>query len=266
VRENALKRLWQGGGAAVNGWLTIPSSFSAEVMAHAGWDSVTIDMQHGVVDYQAAVTMLQAISTTSAVPLVRVPWNDPSAIMKALDAGAYGVICPMVNSREEAERMVQACRYPPLGYRSSGPVRATLYAGADYQLHANETVLPFAMIETRTALDRLDEILSTPGLEALYVGPADLSFSLTGRYGFDHPEGSALFEAIKHILAAAKRHGVVAGIHTGSPSYAAKMIELGFQLVSITSDSKLLADAARAAVEAARSGGKASMGASSGPY
>ncbi|TAM56399.1 2,4-dihydroxyhept-2-ene-1,7-dioic acid aldolase [bacterium] len=268
MRANGLRDLWQSGEAAINGWLAIPSSFSAEVMAHAGWNSLTVDMQHGCVDYQTAVTLLQAISTTPTVPLVRVPWNDPGIIMKSLDAGAYGVICPMVNSRADAERFVQACRYPPQGYRSSGPIRASLYGGSDYQLHANQTVLAFAMIETKEALERADEILSTPGLDAVYIGPADLSFSLTGRFGFDHAEGTVQFQAVERILAAAKRNGVAAGIHTGSPNYAAKMIALGFNLVTINSDAKLLDAAARAAVAQARAGGgevSATVSASS-PY
>ena len=101
-------------------------------MAHQGWDSLTIDLQHGVVDYQTAVGMLQAISTTAVVPMVRVPWLDPGIVMKMLDAGSYGVICPMINNRDEAETFVRACRYPPRGSRSMGPIRATLYAGDDY--------------------------------------------------------------------------------------------------------------------------------------
>ncbi|MDE2572846.1 MAG: 2,4-dihydroxyhept-2-ene-1,7-dioic acid aldolase [bacterium] len=250
MRENGLRRLWSNGDAAINGWLTLPSSFSAEIMAHAGWNSITIDMQHGLIDYQTAVHMLQAISTTEITPLARVPWNDPGIIMKTLDAGAMGVICPMINSREEAEPLVQACRYPPKGQRSSGPIRASLYCGSDYQVHANDSVIVFAMIETKAAVDRLDDILSTPGLDAIYIGPADLSFSLTGRFGFDHAEGTVQFDAIKAILAAAKRHGVVAGIHTGSPEYAAKMIGMGFALATINSDAKLLEEAARAAVAA----------------
>jgi len=157
MRENPLRRIWAEGRAAVNGWLAIPSSFSAETMAHQGWDSLTVDMQHGVVDYQTAVTMLAAISTTDVTPLVRVPWLDPGIIMKMLDAGAYGVICPMVNTVADAETLVGACRYPPAGRRSFGPIRALLYAGADYPKHANETVIAFAMIETQEALDNLDQ-------------------------------------------------------------------------------------------------------------
>jgi len=148
VRENALKKLWAQGGAAVNGWLSIPSAFSAEVMAHQGFDSLVIDMQHGVVDYQAAANMLAAISTTPVVPMARIPWNDPAHVMKILDAGAYGVICPMINNRAEAEALVRASKYPPKGYRSFGPVRASIYAGADYAEHANDQLIVMPMIET----------------------------------------------------------------------------------------------------------------------
>ena len=169
MRENKLRRIWKEGGAAINGWLAIPNGFSAETMAHQGWDSLTIDLQHGVVDYQAMVGMLQAISTTDTVPVVRVPWLEPGILMKALDAGAYGVICPMVNSREDAERLVAWTHYAPRGMRSFGPVRAQLYGGADYPKEANDTIVVFAMIETAAALDRIDDILSVPGLDAIYM-------------------------------------------------------------------------------------------------
>ena len=252
VHENALKKIWSEGGAAINGWLGLPSSFSAEIMAHAGWNSLTIDMQHGLIDYQTAVHMLQGLSSTDVTPLVRVPWNDPGIIMKMLDAGALGVICPMINSRAEAERLVQACRYAPRGQRSFGPVRAAVHYGADYSKNADDAVVVFAMIETKMALDALDEILGTPELDAIYIGPSDLSGSLTGKFGFDHAEGTVQFEAIEHILAAAKRHNIVPGIHTASPQYAAKMIALGFQFVTVASDTKLLEAGARAAVDAMR--------------
>src|SRR5271167_1423099 len=139
MRENRIRTIWKAGGAVVNGWLAIPTAFSAETMAHQGWDSLTIDMQHGVVDYQAAVNMLTAISTTSTVPVVRVPWLEPGILMKTLDAGAYAVICPMVNTRADAEMLVAATHYPPHGTRSFGQARAQLYGGPDYLEHANET-------------------------------------------------------------------------------------------------------------------------------
>jgi len=253
MRDNRIRALWSAGGAALNGWLAIPNSFSAETMAHQGWDSLTIDMQHGVVDYQAALGMLTAISTTAVVPVVRVPWLDPGIIMKMLDAGAYGVICPMVNTREDAEKLVAATRYPPLGSRSFGPIRALLYAGADYPTQANASVIAFAMIETRQALDNLDQILSVPGLDAVYIGPADLSLALGCTPKFDQDEQPVL-EAIEHILTRAKAHGVVAGIHNATPEYALKMIAKGFQFVTVGSDARLMAAGAQQAVSKLRAG------------
>jgi 4-hydroxy-2-oxoheptanedioate aldolase len=245
MRENRVRTLWAEGRAAINGWLAIPDGFSAETMAHAGWDSLTIDMQHGVVDYQAAVRMLTAISTTGTVPMVRVPWLDPGIIMKMLDAGAYGIICPMVNTRSDAECFAAAMRYPPLGHRSFGPIRALLHAGPDYPTRANDTVIAMAMIETREALDNLDAILSVDGLDAIYIGPADLSLALGCAPRFDQDE-PVVVEAIEHILARATERGVVACIHNGTAGYARRMVEKGFRLVTIASDARLMAAGAAA--------------------
>jgi 4-hydroxy-2-oxoheptanedioate aldolase len=240
VRENTLKAIWARDEAVVNGWLSIPSSFSAEVMAHQGFDSLTIDMQHGVVDYQVAVTMLQAISTTPVIPLARVPWNDPGLIMKILDAGVYGVICPMINTRAQAEALVRASKYPPLGYRSFGPVRASLYAGADYGERANADVLVIPMIETREAVENLDDILGVPGIDAVYVGPADLSLSLGCTPRLDQTDPPVV-DAQRKIAAACRRHGVMAGLHTGAIAYAQKMIAEGYRFVTLASDSRFMA-------------------------
>src|SRR6476646_11813195 len=219
MRENKPRRVWKSGGAAVNGWLAIPNSFSAETMAQQGWDSLTVDLQHGVVDYQPMVGMLQAISTTDTVPVVRVPWLEAGALMKALDAGAYGVICPMVNTREDAQKLVAWTHYAPRGTRSFGPVRALLYSGADYPQHANDTIVTFAMIETAQALDNLDAIMSVEGLDAVYIGPSDLSISLGCRPTMDDLEPKAQ-QAVDHVLARAKAHGLVAGIHNTGPDAA----------------------------------------------
>ena len=243
MRENRLRKIWREGGTAVNGWLHVPSSFSAEVMAHVGWDSLTIDMQHGPVDYASLVPMLQAISTTDTVPVVRVPWHDPGLIMRVLDAGSYAVICPMINTSEEAEAFVGACRYPPEGYRSYGLYRATLYGGEDYTDHANETVVTMAMIETQQALDNLEEILGVRGLDAVFVGPSDLGQSLGHGPGMDRGEPEVV-EAIERILAAAHEHDLATGIFTGTPEYASRMVEKGFQFVTISSDARLMASAA----------------------
>ncbi|MFA6021847.1 MAG: aldolase/citrate lyase family protein, partial [Rhodospirillales bacterium] len=240
MRDNRLRKIWAAGGAAVNGWLAIPHAFSAETMAHQGWDSLTIDIQHGVVDYQAAVNMLTAISTTGTVPVVRVPWLDPGILMKALDAGAYAVICPMVNTAEDAEKLVAATHYPPLGTRSFGPIRALLYGGPDYPQYANDTIVAYAMIETRQGLDNLEQILKVPGLDAVYIGPSDLSLALGCKPTFDDVEKPAA-EAIDYILAKAKEHGVIAGIHNGTPEFALARIRKGFQFVTISSDARLMA-------------------------
>ena len=250
MRPNRLREIWQGGGAAVNGWLAIANSFSAETMAHQGWDSLTIDLQHGVVDYQAMVPMLQAISTTATVPVVRVPWLEPGILMKALDAGAYGVICPMVNSREDAQKLVAYTHYAPRGTRSFGPVRALLYSGADYPQHANDTIVSFAMIETAAALDKLDDILSVEGLDAIYIGPS-LALGCTPTFDDLDPKAA---EAVDHILARAKHHGVVAGIHNGTPEAALKRIAKGFQFVTVSSDARLMAAGAQQVMAKMRAG------------
>ena len=253
MRENRLRTLWAAGQAAVNGWLAIPNGFAAEVMAHQGWDSLTVDMQHGVIDYAAMVSMLQAISTTPTVPIVRVPWLEPGILMKALDAGAYGVICPMVNTREDAQRLVAYTNYAPRGTRSFGPVRAQLYGGADYAAAANDTVVRFAMIETAQALDNLDAILSVEGLDAIYIGPSDLSLSLGCRPVFDDVDPKVA-QAIAHIAERAGAHGVVAGVHNGRPDVARARIGLGFRFVTLGSDARLLAAGSQELLTPMRSG------------
>jgi len=257
VRKNTLKEIWARGGVVLNGWCSIPSSFSAEIMAHQGFDSITIDMQHGLIDYQVATTMLQAISTTSVIPLTRVPWNDPGRLMKILDAGSYGVICPMINTAEDAAALVGACKYPPRGFRSFGPIRAKYYAGGatggggDYHQFADEETLVIPQIETRQAIENLEEILQVPGIGAIYVGPSDLSMALgkEPRTGQSDPE---VIEAKQTIVDTAKRHGIPAGLHTNSVKVALESIEQGYQLASLKSDDRFLMSRAKAEVAAMR--------------
>jgi 4-hydroxy-2-oxoheptanedioate aldolase len=265
LRENKIRSMWQKGESVINGWLVIPSSWSAELMAQQGWDSLTIDAQHGILDYQMAVTMLQAISTTDVTPLVRVPWNEPGIIMKMLDAGAYGIICPMINTQADCEAFVGACRYYPQGYRSLGPTRATIYAGADYADHANDTVITMAMIETAEAVENIDTILSVPGLDAIYVGPADLSTTLGGKERADLTEPH-LVAALDKIVAACRQHNIIAGIHTISTDYAQYIIEKGYRFVTLASDNYFLATAAQAAIKAMRSRKNAPQGRQATPY
>ena len=249
MRKNKLKQMFKDNKPVINGWLQIPHSFSAEVMAKQGWDSLTIDLQHGVVDYPSALQMFQAISTTETVPMARLNWNDPGQVMKILDAGCYGVICPMVSNRNEAENFVQACQYPPKGYRSFGPIRASIYGGGDYAKHANQEILKLAMIETKEALEKLDEILDTPNLDGVYIGPADLSLAVGEEPGFDKPENTKAYKEILRILEAAKKRNLLAGLHNGTAKYAQKMINKGFNLVTVGSDSRYLAAGAKSDLE-----------------
>ncbi len=252
--QNPLKQLWAEGKSAVNGWIAIPSVLSAEVMARAGWDSLTIDMQHGTADYADLLTMLPVIGQTGTAALVRVPWNRPEHIMRALDAGAIGIIAPMIESAADTRAFVDACLYAPEGARSFGPVRARLAYGDSYAAEANANVLAIAMIETREAVDQLDDILQMPGLGGIYIGPADLSLVCGFPPGFDREEPEML-DLIAHILARAKVFGIPACIHCGSPAYARRMQDIGFSLVTIGSDARFLEAGANAALGKIRSGG-----------
>jgi 4-hydroxy-2-oxoheptanedioate aldolase len=246
MTSNALKQRWSEGRPTLNGWLSIGNAFTAEIMAAQGYDSLTVDVQHGALDYRDMLAMFQAMRASGVVPMARVPWLEPGAIMKALDAGAYGVICPMVNSAEDAARFVSYLRYPPLGQRSYGPTRVSVAAGPDYAAGANANSLALAMIETKAAMENLDAIAATPGLDGLYIGPVDLTLSLSdGRLapGFDREEPE-IVAAIRRILAAAKANGLRAGLHCGTPDYAARAIGWGFDMVTVSGDTRLLAGAA----------------------
>jgi 4-hydroxy-2-oxoheptanedioate aldolase len=251
--RNKLKETWAKGSPTINGWLSIGNPFTAEIMAAQGYDSVTIDIQHGALDYSAALTMLQAVKASGAVPMVRVPWLDAGSIMKALDAGALGIICPMINSRAEAERFVSYTRYPPLGQRSFGPTRAAI-AMPGYGLKMNDEVLALAMIETADGMRNLDEIAATPGLDGIYVGPSDLTLGTQeGRLppGFDREEDE-MIALIRRIANVCNANGIKACLHCGTPAYAARAIEWGYHLTTVAGDSRLLAAAASASVAAWR--------------
>ena len=245
MRPNKVKQMMKDGKPVINGWCSIPSTVSVEAMAHQGWDSLTIDMQHGLVDYSNALPMLQTMSATDVTPLARVNWNEPGQIMKILDAGCYGIICPMISNANEAEKFVNACLYPPEGYRSFGPIRGLIYGGSDYAEQANDELLKFAMIETKESLEKLDEIMSTPGLDGIYIGPADLSLAIGEQPGFDRSENSKAYSAILRILEHAKKNNIFAGIHNGSAEYAKKMIDKGFNFVTIGSDLRALSSGSK---------------------
>jgi 4-hydroxy-2-oxoheptanedioate aldolase len=251
VIKNKLKTLWAEGQPTLNGWLSIGNPFTAEIMAAQGYDSICIDVQHGALDYGDVLPMFQAMRASGAVLLARVPWLEPGIVMKMLDAGAYGVVCPMVNTAEQAAEFVSYLRYPPLGQRSFGPTRANFSAGANYAAEANGEILSFAMVETAEAMSNLDAIAATPGLDGICVGPADLSFSLSqGRLtpAFDREEPE-MIAALQQIVAACKKHGIRAALHCGTAEYAARAIAWGFDMTTVSGDSRLLAGAAQASVQ-----------------
>ena len=248
--KNALKQKWADGQKTMNGWLSIGSPFTTEIMAAAGFDSLTVDVQHGFLDYSEARGMLQAMRASGVTPIARAPWREPGIIMKLLDAGAYGIICPMVNTPEEAADLVAMVRYPPRGYRSFGPTRANFAAGPNYASEANDEIVVFAMIETAEAVRNVDAICATPGLDGIYIGPADLTLGVTnGRLpaGQDREEPE-MIEAIQSVLAAAKKAGIRAAMHCGTPAYAARAAGWGFDMMTMAADVALLSQSARAAV------------------
>lgn len=253
MRANKVKELWHQDKPAIAGWLSSADTYVAEVMANAGFDALVLDMQHGMgIGVDRAVACLQAISTTDTVPLVRVPWNEPAYTQYVLDAGAYGVIIPLVGNAEEAAKASGACRYPPLGYRSIGPNRVNLYAGGDYYLHANEEIICLIMIEHIDAVAQLEEIAAVPGIDGFYVGPADLAVSM----GLPPGQGSAdprHAEACQRVLEVAKARGLVAGIHCTRPEDAARRFGQGFRFCPIGADMGFIGAGARSALESCKS-------------
>lgn len=248
---NPLKAAWARGGSVLGGWAALGSPLAAEMLARSGFDYVCVDNQHGINDYLGTVGLLQAIDCGDTTPLVRVPWNEPGIIGKMLDAGADGVIIPMVNSVAEAEAAVAACRYAPAGARSYGPARAGL-RDPDYFATADDRVACIPMIETVAAVAAVDDIVAVAGVDAVYVGPADLSVSL-GLPPGNNDDAPVFVEALEAIVAACARHGVAAGIHA-TTALTERRLEMGFRMVTVTSDSVAMRDGLRAAMTVGRSG------------
>lgn len=247
-----LRDIWAGGGTALGAWLSIPSPESAEVVARAGYDYVCIDMQHGLADYQTALRMLQVIGLGDATPVVRVPWNEPGIIGRALDAGAMAIIIPMVNDVAAAASAVAACRYAPAGSRSFGPTRAAMQEGRGYFDVANSEVACIPMIETQEAMGNLDDILTVEGVDAVYVGPADLSVS-HGLPPGNNDDEPVFADALTGIVEACGRSGVVPGIH-GTPGLAGRRRDAGFRMITVSTDMVALGGALRKELQQAREG------------
>ena len=251
MRTNKALAAWRRGERTLGGWLSLSNVHTAETMASLGFDWLCIDLQHGLLDCKDLHHMLPAISTTDTTPLVRVPWNEPYEIMKALDAGAYGVIVPMINNRAEAQQAVAACRYPPAGQRSFGPIRAALYGGKGYAQRANAEIACVAMIETAEGIEKVEEIVATPGLDGIYIGPSDLALGLGLAPTGDNADPTHA-ETVALIQTTCRKHGVAIGIHTSSQAFTRRYLDMGFNLVTITSDLRAMLRAAGEDLAAAR--------------
>jgi 4-hydroxy-2-oxoheptanedioate aldolase len=252
MRPNRVAELLAGNGLVVNAWVASGNPYVAEVLGHCGYDAVTIDLQHGMFGVDTAVSCLQAVSATPAVPLVRCRSNNAEDIGHLLDAGAYGVICPSIDDAAAAAAFVAACRYPPVGRRSFGPARGLLYGGADYLHRANDMVITVAMVESPTALEHLDEILGVKGLDAIYVGPNDLAVSAGWPMLGDGMPGRQLGKAIRAVAHAASRRDVAAGIFAPTAEQAAVFGSWGYRLITPGNDIAVLRSEASRRVDVVR--------------
>ena len=253
MATNPIREIWAGDRPAFGLWSVMPGTIGAEILAKAGADYVCVDQQHGVIDYGSIAPMFQVIRAGGAAPITRVLSNDPFLIMKALDAGSWGVIVPLVNSAEDAARAVSACRYPPQGIRSFGPVLAAGVIGSRDPGELGGEVLCLVMVETREALDRVGEIAATPGLDGVYIGPSDLALSLGLPPTLEIMEGEHE-AAVRRIREACHRNGIAAGIHSPSGEWARRHAQAGFDLITVASDAPLLRGAASREMTAARKG------------
>jgi 4-hydroxy-2-oxoheptanedioate aldolase len=235
----ALRDKWAKGETVFGIFASLPCAFACEVATIKGVDYVCVDQQHGVTDYRDMIEMARAIDARGAVPLTRVPANEDWIIGKNLDAGAQGVIIPMVSNPEQAKKAVAACRYPPKGERSNGPARAAIVMGTRDQKALGDGVLCLPMIETREGLEKVEEIAATPGLDGLYIGPSDLAISLGLGPGLDRDEPEHV-AAVEKILKACQKNNIIPGIHTGSPRFAKQFAARGFRLVTFGGDAGLL--------------------------
>lgn len=251
---NSLREAWAEGRPAFGLWSMLPgSSFGVELLCAARPDYVCIDQQHGLSDLDALIPMLAATEAAGATPLVRVPRNDPADIGKVLDAGARGIIVPLVNDASDATRAVASCRYPPWGNRSYGPIRASIVLGTGDPVELGREVCCIVMVETREGLENVEAIAATEGVDGIYIGPSDLALSLGLPPTFDVVE-PAHVEAVARIKDACKRRGIAAGIHTASAEVAKKHAGDGFDMITTGTDATLLYDAARARLAAVRDG------------
>ena len=246
--KNPLKEKLKKGKVVTGTFAGIGHPDVTEWLSHLGFDWLLLDAEHGPLDFQTLERMMQSMNGTSCIPIVRPPWNDPVLIKRVLDIGAYGVLIPWVNSKEEAESVVRACKYPPDGLRGFGPRRAAMFDPAYYET-ANEEILIAVQVETEKAIENLDEILSVPGVDACYIGPWDLSCNL----GFGVPpkwDEPRYLEAFDRVLRTAERCGKPAGMFATADNIK-WAIEKGFRFNTVDDDDTFLIQGAQMALEKA---------------
>lgn len=251
MRENRLRQMAAEGRTAIGGWLAIGHPYAAEMLGHAGYDTVTVDLQHGPFYLDQAVAALIALSATPAMAMARCSANNFFEINKLLDAGAYAIICPMIDSVEDARRFVSACRYPPQGTRSFGPARGLLYGGPDYATRANDTLVTYGMIETPAALADVEAIAAVEGLDGLFIGPADLTLAL-GATLPPHHDRDPLKSAMQRVHDAARANGKMIGAFCGSVQMACDLRDAGYDFVVYGVDASLVRSGGEAIVKAVR--------------
>ena len=242
---------WKTNKPTVNVFLRINNSYVAELVTQLDFDAVTLDLQHGLIELEHSLPMLQAMHKEK-FPMMRIAANDPAAIMKLLDIGAKGIICPLINTRADAEKFVNACFYPPIGYRSYGPLRANLPARPTYMQDYKNDIMTFAQIETKESLDNLEEIATTKNLSGLYVGPYDLSISLGMSKLADFSDASFM-EHIKRILAVSKKYNLLTAIQCYNEADAAMLANMGYSMVTPLEESAMLVQGVREKLERVRS-------------
>jgi len=239
---NTAKRKMKAGGKTVGAWCQICSPAAAEIMAQAGFDWLSIDLEHSPTDPGILIDMVRAIEGTGVQPFVRAPWNDFVYIKRILDTGVSGVVVPYVNTKEEAESAVAACKYPPEGIRGmAGSPRAAGYGQQpmDYLKRANDEILVITQVETQLAVDNLDKILNIDSLDGIFIGPMDLAASM-GYFG--DASRAEVQETIHTIETKAKAAGKILGTVAGSWDQARKLYEKGYQMIMVMADGVALAN------------------------
>ena len=250
MADDPIRQALNAGKTLSNVWIMLGSGLVLEIAAHAGWDMATIDLQHGQGGFNEMVAMITAADAAGIPALVRIPHNEPGYIHRALDAGVQGVISPMINTKQDAQDFANACKYPPVGARSWGPVRAALITKGDYTTLANDWTFCCAQIETQAALDNIDDIMGVDGIDCVLVGPNDLCLSLTKGEELDISTPVVL-EALDLILAKAKEHNVYAWCFANDAEYARMAAQKGFKIITAGTDAGFIAAGAQEALKAA---------------